>query len=870
MEVTAKEITQDNVAILSGNESQELQVSTSSDLISLLTSDIYTNQELATVREPICNAWDAHFEAHIDTPLEITIKEDMLIIKDFGKGIPDNRMLSVYGTYGRSTRKTDSTTTGGFGLGSKAPLCYADHFQVTSCNNGTKTIYTILKNNDEPVLNKIISVPTTETGLTLEIPLNKEAEHHKLFKKHVLDVCYNGDIKAKITYLDKDISMPETINLDGLQFKLINRNNLANNYTTLIAVRYGSVIYPVPVDAIESTTYRAIAQFLTRSRSHHYGVVLVIHAEPNSITISPSREVITLKSKTKDTINKLLSNWLENVLHYYDTHTKNINLVVETKVMQYIEKTPSTKIHHQRKINMLDVNNSMLPNIISELVVEEYGNKINLPDNDSFSDIALSFALANFSANDAAVDMKYLVIRKLIDVGMLDTVPKKVVKVVSDWANLRLEKSIKVPKIDPIDKIYYYNLKTILKVLGKQNLNLNHLLVEDNTNIASPWSAPIPKSLPTHVRSHGNVVPVKYAMPSTYYKNFKVAFIKILIVNSVAQLKAVKKESMQYSTSTFQFVYMLPTTMKPAEKITVSLQLKEALTRAGFLDVFIASELLPQPEPKVKKPKVVPQPVLVNGIPVIPTVTVATTSKRGYYPSVHEYSKHERLGKSTYEWIVKQLKATIKNPECVVYARADGSVSTDPIFKMRLTPEQKTLLYGLLPEKTVVTYSSKTYKSLLSKGAVDAKQYLCNCLTDLVITTPAFADYYRKNIVMVNAIDVMDTYAGELVIWGYKIPDIANTLKLPSLAVNLSSAQISQVQTWMMGLDALHNRNLDVSVYHGYLKTIELPPNITKALSRINSNTYLNYLDLTRLHKYNKLPAPTQQVILKLLKVVFK
>lgn len=111
-------------------------------LMSILTNQ-YTNKHKAVLREYFCNGWDSHVDSgRTDQPVLVTLPSDMqpsLVIQDFGKGLAENEMLEIFGTYGKSTKRHDSTTTGGFGIGSKSAWTMGQQFVVTGVKDGVKT-----------------------------------------------------------------------------------------------------------------------------------------------------------------------------------------------------------------------------------------------------------------------------------------------------------------------------------------------------------------------------------------------------------------------------------------------------------------------------------------------------------------------------------------------------------------------------------------------------------------------------------------------------------------------------------------------------------------------------------------------------------
>src|SRR5690606_14046504 len=164
-------------AVIGGKKAINFGISDDPAFFQILSSALYKDPMLAMVRETICNAWDAHIENECtDRPIQITLDDDYLIIKDFGKGIPDNLIGPIYAIYGASTKKNDGRQTGGFGLGCKSPFAYTDHFEVTSCHGGMKTIYNISKSSagvqGKPTIIPIASFPSNETGIQVKIPLD--------------------------------------------------------------------------------------------------------------------------------------------------------------------------------------------------------------------------------------------------------------------------------------------------------------------------------------------------------------------------------------------------------------------------------------------------------------------------------------------------------------------------------------------------------------------------------------------------------------------------------------------------------------------------------------------------------------------------
>jgi hypothetical protein len=148
-------------------------------LINLVTDRIYKDKIKAIIREYSTNAWDAHIEAgisedqiHVYFP---TMEDPTLRIRDFGSGLTMEQVRDVYCILGESTKRGSNAFNGQLGLGCKSAFGYGDSFLVTSWNNGTKTIYNIIKGDDEKegdVLRISQIEDVDQTGIEIAIPIN--------------------------------------------------------------------------------------------------------------------------------------------------------------------------------------------------------------------------------------------------------------------------------------------------------------------------------------------------------------------------------------------------------------------------------------------------------------------------------------------------------------------------------------------------------------------------------------------------------------------------------------------------------------------------------------------------------------------------
>jgi hypothetical protein len=292
-------------AVLGNQESVSMGVSNDAALMHIFSATLYTYPKLATVREIVCNAWDAHIAAGItDRPIEVSVKEGRVTVRDYGFGIAHAKIGEIYGTYGNSTKRDDSTVTGGFGLGSKAPFAYTDNFEVISHHVGQKTIYRVSKSSMEkggkPTINKIVDMPTQETGMQVSFSLIKESDADD-FQALVREVIQFGEIPVKLNGAPVTLELPMSQSKSGYLI-----NDLRSTIKGRVKLRYGNVVYPIPEHDVYADLYRKV---LLDMECLWHNCHIIFMAEPDSITIAPSRETLILTDSTVEAITELLKKY---------------------------------------------------------------------------------------------------------------------------------------------------------------------------------------------------------------------------------------------------------------------------------------------------------------------------------------------------------------------------------------------------------------------------------------------------------------------------------------------------------------------------------------------------------------------------------
>jgi hypothetical protein len=147
--ITKQETFKDTVV---GADSEEsFSIDTESDVIfDILRNKMYKDKIGAVCREVASNSRDANRECDSDKPVEIEIISPNKILsmghlsisfKDYGTGIPPNKMSDIFLKYGVSDKRSTNKLTGGFGLGSKSPFAYNDTFTVITVADFAEPVY---------------------------------------------------------------------------------------------------------------------------------------------------------------------------------------------------------------------------------------------------------------------------------------------------------------------------------------------------------------------------------------------------------------------------------------------------------------------------------------------------------------------------------------------------------------------------------------------------------------------------------------------------------------------------------------------------------------------------------------------------------
>lgn len=276
--------------------SGEFKIKATAKAFNILSSGLYSDKIKAVIRELSCNAYDAHVAAgKADVPFEIKLPtnlEPVFYVKDFGTGLSEEDVFSLYTTYFDSTKSDSNDFVGALGLGSKSPFSYTNSFTIESRYRGRKYVFNAFLNETGlPEIAKLADEATDEpNGLTV------------LFSAHAADIpTFRERARVALMYFDPQptivgwrdyTQLNVQVLFEGSNWKLVKRDSV-NYYVPNdgAAIRQGPVIYPINLDVLRR-------EKLSAKASTMLDLTLDITVPMGTVDIAASREALSYDKRT--------------------------------------------------------------------------------------------------------------------------------------------------------------------------------------------------------------------------------------------------------------------------------------------------------------------------------------------------------------------------------------------------------------------------------------------------------------------------------------------------------------------------------------------------------------------------------------------
>lgn len=265
-------------------------------------ADLYSNRELAVIREYSTNAYDSNKERAIAdgtdiAPIKVSLPNAMnpyFTVQDFGVGMSEAELKEVYTQFGESTKRESDDFNGMLGFGSKSAIAYTNTFTITSVKNGHKTVAAVVRREDamggyHVTMKILVSNPTSEgNGVTIQVPVHNWREFEQ---------------KARDFYR---YWLPGTVLVNGREPEWAVGDKIADNLymhasqgTSYVVM--GNVAYRIAnPDALFPKGMNRIS--------------FVAYVDNGAVEFTPSREDLKYSDHTKTALHKIIGDFVNTAV----------------------------------------------------------------------------------------------------------------------------------------------------------------------------------------------------------------------------------------------------------------------------------------------------------------------------------------------------------------------------------------------------------------------------------------------------------------------------------------------------------------------------------------------------------------------------
>lgn len=251
-------------------------------IMSILT-DMYSDTELAVIREYSTNALDSHRTAGNPDPIEIELPSSLrplFVVRDHGIGMSVDDIMENFSKYGWSSKRDTDNEVGLLGIGCKSGLTYTNQFSLTAIKDMVQTKVLITRDPDGTGKLQVLDTTIVDepNGVEIQIPVtnvrtfaNKANQFFQYWEPGC--VLVNGNAPESI------FDAPDGfLNLDP--DVIVTKNN-EHDYVVM-----GNIPYPVVLN--------------TDILGH--GFHIVARVEIGEVDFTPSRESLHMTARTKEVV----------------------------------------------------------------------------------------------------------------------------------------------------------------------------------------------------------------------------------------------------------------------------------------------------------------------------------------------------------------------------------------------------------------------------------------------------------------------------------------------------------------------------------------------------------------------------------------
>lgn len=272
-------------------------------IIKLVSENLYKNKIGSMIRELVSNAWDANTENNSNKPVKVKFEifddnRGELSIQDYGKGMNKSFMQGEYMKLFHSTKRDTNEMIGLFGIGSKSPLAYSDHFTITSTTKEDdiymERVWLITKGSPKFKLSLLeeSESETTESGVKITVPIEYR-DYDRVSASIIEQLAYFDNVFVED---ENDTYFNEYKIIETPHFKYKTSNHPYDE----MHIVFGKVTYPISWKTINM---KSIA------------LPIALKFDIGDLSVTPSREDIEYDSDTIDLILQKIENaknWIKD------------------------------------------------------------------------------------------------------------------------------------------------------------------------------------------------------------------------------------------------------------------------------------------------------------------------------------------------------------------------------------------------------------------------------------------------------------------------------------------------------------------------------------------------------------------------------
>lgn len=262
---------------LDGDSRVRMQIDSDSTafLMSILT-DLYSDPELAVIREYSTNAYDSHREAGINDPIEIELPSalrPLFVVRDHGVGMSVDDITHHFSKYGWSSKRDTDSQVGMLGLGCKSGLAYTSQFTFIAIKNGVRATVLVTRESDGAGALQVIDTVSCyeRDGVEVQIPVRESSSFNAKAERFFSfwepgSVLINGERPKHLREKDDVLVIdPDVILTHGMHGDYLVMGNVAYPVYKPLFANGWNVIAWVPIGAVDFTPSREALQMNKRT-----------------------------------------------------------------------------------------------------------------------------------------------------------------------------------------------------------------------------------------------------------------------------------------------------------------------------------------------------------------------------------------------------------------------------------------------------------------------------------------------------------------------------------------------------------------------------------------------------------------------------